>query len=105
MYTSVKLRVGAKKKLKELQAKLRLRGVKVGLHDILEKLIELGLEEEEKLINRFRLETVEEDSMLKLLEKPLDWGIRDVSIKIDEALYGGNLGGAHRYRNIRSSEE
>ena len=105
IYTSVKLRVEAKRKLEELQARLRLRGVKASLHDILEKLIELGIEEEERLVDMFRTETTEEDPMLRLLERPTDWGVRDASIRIDEVLYGGDLGGIHRHRDIRSGKE
>ncbi len=90
MYTSVKLKVNAKKKLEELQARLRLHGVRASLHEILEKLIELGLMEEDKLIEMFRGDVEsEEDPMLKLLENPIDWGVDDVSITIDKVLYGG----------------
>ncbi len=105
MYTSVKIRVEAKRRLEELQARLRLRGVRAGLHEILEKLIELGVEEEERLLSKFKPGALEEDPMLELLEKPLDWGVKDASVKIDEALYGGGIGGIHRHRDICSSEE
>jgi len=105
MYTSVKLRVEAKRKLEELQARLRLCGVKATLYEILEKLIELGMEEEEALLSKFKYKANEEDPMLKLLDKPIDWGIEDSSTKIDEALYGGSHGGIHRHRDIRSSEK
>ncbi len=98
MYTSVKIRIEAKRKLEELQARLRLHGVKASLHDILEKLIELGLSNEEALLSKFKED--QEDPMLRLLEKPIDWNIKDASIKIDEALYGGGHGSIHRYRNI-----
>ena len=88
MYTTVKIKIEAKRKLEELQARLRLRGIKAGLHEILEKLIELGIEEEDSLVDRFERKEEREDSMLRLLEKPLDWNIRDASIRIDDALYG-----------------
>jgi len=88
MYTTVKIKIEAKRKLEELQARLRLRGIKAGLHEILEKLIELGIEEEDSLVNRFERKEEREDPMLRLLEKPLDWNIRDASIRIDDALYG-----------------
>ena len=99
MYTSVKIRVEAKRRLEELQARLRLHGVKASLHDILEKLIELGLSNEELLVNEFK--RGQEDPMLRLLENPPDWNIRDASIKIDEVLYGEGHGSIHRYRDIR----
>ena len=105
MYTTVKVKVEAKRKLEELQARLRLHGVKARLHEILEKLIEMGVEEEDRLLSKFTAEAVEEDPMLKLLDKPVDWGIKDASIKIDEALYGGLSGSPHRYRDICSSEK
>ncbi len=105
MYTTVKLRDKAKKKLEELQARLRLYGIKASLHEILEKLIDIGLDNIEYLINRFRgIETVR-DPMLDLLEKPVDWGVSDSSIKVDEYLYGGGSVSIHRHRSIRSSKE
>ncbi len=104
-YTTVKLKVEAKKKLEELQARLRLRGIKASLHDILEKLIEFGLEEEETLVSKFISKKEQIDPMLELLEKPLDWGVKDSSIRIDESLYGDDIGDIHRYRYIRSSKE
>lgn len=104
MYTSVKIRVEAKRRLEELQARLKLRGIRARLSDILEKLIELGLEEEDLLVSKFR--GVEgEDPMLKLLDRPVDWGVRDASLRIDEALYGGGLGSVHRHVRVRGGEE
>jgi len=103
VYTSVKIRVEAKRRLEELQARLRLHGVKASLHDILEKLIELGHSNEELLVNEFK--RGREDPMLRLLENPPDWNIRDASIKIDEVLYGGGHGGVHRYGNFRCRKE
>lgn len=102
MYSSVKIRAGAKEKLEELQAKLRLRGVKASLHEILEKLIEMGLENEEYLLSKLAPEELEEDPALKLLENPVDWGVEDSSLRIDEVLYGGGL---HRHKHLRSSEK
>ncbi len=105
MYTSVKLRIEAKKRLDELQARLRLRGVKAGLHEILEKLIEIGLEEEEKLVDRFKAGASEEDPMLRLLEEPVDWGVEDSSVRVDEYLYGGGLGGVRGHGGFRGGEK
>ena len=105
VYTSVKLRVEAKRKLEELQARLRLRGVKAPLYEVLEKLIELGIEEEEVLLNKFRDEGCGEDPMLELLDKPVDWGVEDASVRVDKALYGDGCGGIYRYRGIRGGEE
>ena len=102
-YTSVKLRIRAKEKLEELQAKLRLRGVKVSLHEILEKLIDLGIEEEEELVKKIKGEESSRDRMLELLDKPLDWGVEDTSETIDEVLYDAGSVGAHRHKHIRSS--
>ncbi len=102
-YTSVKLRVRAKEKLEELQARLRLRGVRASLHEILEKLIDLGIEEEEELVRRIRGKQSSKDRMLELLDKPLDWGVEDASEKIDEVLYGAGNVGVHRHKHIRSS--
>ncbi len=105
MYTSIKLRIEAKKRLEELQARLRLRGVKAPLYEILEKLIELGVEQEDALLSKLEHRVGEEYPMLKLLYKPLDWGVEDSSIRIDEVLYGGNHGSIHRHRNIRSGKK
>ncbi|RLG72636.1 MAG: hypothetical protein DRO23_10150 [Thermoprotei archaeon] len=103
MYTSVKLKIEAKKKLEELQAKLRLHGIKISLQSLLEKLIELGFEREELLISM--LSGRGEDPMLKLLNKPLDWGVEDASTRIDETLYGGEVGSIHRHMYFRSSKK
>ncbi len=100
-YASVKLRARAKEKLEELQAGLRLRGVKVSLHEILEKLIDLGIEEE--LVKRIKGEESPRDKMLELLDKPLDWGVEDASETIDEVLYGARSLSVHRHKHIRSS--
>ncbi len=88
-YSSVKLRVEAKRKLEELQLRLRLRGIKVSLHEILEKLVEIGLENEDSLAEKLRGEGREiEDPALEMLDKPLDWKLKDASITIDKYLYG-----------------
>jgi len=73
------------RRLNELRAKLKLQGVDAALHELIDKLVDLGLEETEKLAGKFR---VGEDPMLRLLEKPVDWGVKDASTRIDEALYG-----------------
>ncbi|RLE86497.1 MAG: hypothetical protein DRN04_19405 [Thermoprotei archaeon] len=104
MYTTVKIKVEAKKKLEEIQTRLRLHGIKASLHEILEKLIELGLDEEDNLLRKF-MHREEEDPMLHLLENPLDWDVEDASIKIDEALYGEPNVSFHRYGSIRSSKK
>ncbi len=105
MYTTVKITVEAKKRLEELQARLRLRGIKASLHEILEKLIEIGVKNEESLIDEFEFKERDEDPMLKLLNEPLDWGVDDSSVKIDEALYGDLNDSLHRHRNLRSSKK
>ncbi len=104
MYTTVKIRVEAKKKLEELQARLRLRGIKARLYEVIEKLIELGLEEEE-LVSKFKSNVEQGDPMLKLLRKPIDWKVEDASTRIDEVLYGDEVGSIHRYGYIRSGKE
>ena len=43
--------------------------------------------------------------MLKLLNEPLDWGVDDSSVKIDEALYGDLNDSLHRHRSLRSSKK
>ena len=105
MYTTVKIKVEAKRMLEEPQARIRLRSIKAGLHEILEKLIEIGVEGEERLAGKFELKEQYEDPMLKLLNEPLDWGIEDSSLRIDETLYGDIRGSLHRHRNLRSSEK
>jgi len=105
MYTTVKVKAEAKRKLEELQARLRLRGIKAGLHEILEKLIEIGVEDEDRLVGELESREGGEDPALKLLNEPLDWGVGDSSLRIDEALYGGLDGGLHRHRGLRSGEE
>ncbi len=106
VYTTVKVRVEAKQKLELLQARLRLRGVRASLHEILEKLVELGMMEEEKLLRMLRGEPVngdEPDPMLLMLDNPIDWGVEDASVRIDETLYGEGLGGVHRHLRVRGS--
>ncbi|MCD6114520.1 MAG: hypothetical protein J7J78_04400 [Thermoprotei archaeon] len=87
-YSSVKLRVEAKRKLEELQLKLRLRGIKASLHEILEKLVEIGLENEDTLVEKLSGKEEAEDPMLEMLDKPMDWKLKDTSVTIDKHLYG-----------------
>ena len=86
-YSSVKLRVEAKRNLEKLQLRLRLRGIKVSLHEILEKLVEIGLENEDSLVEKLCGEEREiEDPALEMLDKPLDWELKDASIAIGKYL-------------------
>ena len=90
MLTSVKLRVEAKENLERLRARLRLRGIKASLQEVLEKLIELGLEREDELAEKLsKLPPLEEDPAWRMLDGSLDWGVREASKRVDEILYGG----------------
>ena len=86
MFTYILVEEETKKKLEELLNRVRAKGVEASMDNVIKCLVELGIEEEEKLIKKLK-ESLEEDDMLKLLENPVDWGAEDASIKIDEALY------------------
>ena len=73
-----------------MQAVLRLSGAIAKLRDILEKLIGIKFEEE---------------PMLRLLDKPVGWGVEDSSVRVDEYLYGGGFGRVRGHGDLRSGEE
>ncbi|MCD6492066.1 MAG: hypothetical protein J7K59_07265 [Candidatus Korarchaeota archaeon] len=66
-------------------------GVKIDKKTLVEKAILWTIKNadfiEKELLNE-KIE-IEKDPAWILLEKPMSWGIKDASIKIDEFLYGG----------------
>jgi len=87
---TVKIELEKKQKLDKFLASLLLReGIKITLQEALSLIIDYALENEEEIIKRLKeLPPLEEDPAWKAIEKPMRWGIRDSSKRIDEFLYG-----------------
>ncbi|MEX2689893.1 MAG: hypothetical protein Q6351_006185 [Candidatus Njordarchaeum guaymaensis] len=78
--------------LERFLAELLLKdGIKIDKKTLVEKAILWAIKNadfiEKELLNE-KIE-IEEDPAWILLEKPMSWGIKDASTKIDEFLYGG----------------
>lgn len=91
LWATLKIEEEKKEKLDKFLASLLLReGIKVTLQEVLGLIIDYALENEEEIIKKLKgLPPLEEDPAWKLLERPMNWGIKDASRRIDEHLYGG----------------
>lgn len=88
--STVKLDSNRKMKVERLVASLLMsEGIKITLQETLGLMIDYSLENKDDFVKRLRaLPPLEKDPAWKMLEKPDDWGMKDVSEKIDEYLYG-----------------
>lgn len=90
--TTVKISEEMNRKLDRLQARLLLRiGRKLSKQEILEKLIRLGLTDEETLLrHETRIEyPLSGRARKKVLRHVRDWGVATREEEIDRVLYGG----------------
>lgn len=90
MAVTIKIRQEEKEKLDGFVASLLLEeGIKITLQEAVSLLIDYGLENHDEIIKRLReLPPLDEDPAWKGLEKPMHWGVKDSSRRIDESLYG-----------------
>jgi len=87
--TSIKINDYLKREIEELRARILLtQGKKLTQQEILEKLIKFSLKFVENIFGSLdEGNSFEDDYAWKMLEKPMKWGIKDASIKIDKYLY------------------
>jgi hypothetical protein len=90
MSATIKIEYEKKEKLDRFLANLLLReGIKITLQEALGLIIDYALQNEEQIIQKLKeLPPLEEDPAWKALEKPIHWGVKDSSKRIDETVYG-----------------
>ena len=90
MTATIKIEHVKKEKLDKFLASLLLQqGVKITLQEAVGLMVDYALENKEDIIKRLEeLPPLEDDPAWKALEKPMHWGIKDSSKRIDEFLYG-----------------
>ncbi len=90
MTFTIKIDECKKQKLDRFLAKLLLReGKKVTIQEAVGAMIDHALEDEEHFMGHFHeLPPLEEDPLFKLMQNPKFLGIKDLSVNIDEYLYG-----------------
>ena len=90
MSATVKIEREKKEKLDKFLASLLLReGIKITFQEALSLIIDYALENEDEVIRRLKeLPPLEDDPAWKNLEKPIRWGVKDASRRVDETLYG-----------------
>ena len=88
MTITIKIDSSQKQKLDRFLAKLLLReGKKVTIQEAVGVMIDHALEVEDEFMQYFELPP-KEDPIYKLLQNPRHLGIKDLSTKADEYLYG-----------------
>lgn len=87
---TIKIDATKKQKIDRFLAKLRLQeGKKVTIQEAVGVMIDQALEDEEQFLERFKdLPPWEEDPLWKMAKNAKHLGIKDLSTKVDEYLYG-----------------
>ena len=86
--TTVKIDKKYLKLLDRVQAEILIKhGIKIPKKDIVEKALEWALSNKE-FVEKKLLEKRDKKRILEMLKRPIDWGIKDASVKVDEYLYG-----------------
>lgn len=91
MATAVKVDEGAKSRLEELQAEIRLRtGTKVTQQELLTRLIDEAYESRDEVIDSFRSATVplSEEERAAMQRGRFSSGVETDEADIDDVLYG-----------------
>lgn len=94
MSTSVKISRDYKNRLDKLQASLLLStGKKVSQQELLEMLVQLGIELEDKLQEKVSDEpkTIDPKTITEIMEMPTDWGFETSEETLDKTIYGEEL--------------
>ncbi len=92
--SSVPTRIPRRKKdrIEKMQARLRLRDLKLSQQQLIDDAIEYASAHEDDFIANLSLSRaqtpIEDDTLWQLMHKPVDMGKTDAT-KIDEYLYGG----------------
>ena len=90
MTVTIKIDDAKKQKIDRFLARLMIHeGKKVTIQEAVGVMIDHALEDEETFTQNFKaLPPLDEDPAWKMLEKPMHWGVKDASTRIDEYLYG-----------------
>ncbi len=90
MTVTIKIDDAKKQKIDRFLARLMIHeGKKVTIQEAVGVMIDHALEDEEAFTQNFKaLPPLDEDPAWKMLEKPMHWGVKDASTRIDEYLYG-----------------
>jgi len=90
MATAIKIEEEKKDKVDRFLASILLQdNIKITMQEAVGLMIDYAIENKDEIIKKIKeLPPLEEDPAWKLLEKPRNWGVKDASEKIDEALYG-----------------
>lgn len=89
--TTVKISKDYKERLDRLQASLLLAtGKKIPLQELLEMLVQLGVDQETTLQERVTGESnaIKPERSSKILKMPSDWGVETSEKTIDKIIYG-----------------
>ena len=87
----VKLEGTVKELLETLLEEVRARnGVRLTAEELISRAIEFAMRRIDEFAEEIKeLPPLEEDPAWKMLQRPVRWGIRDASVRVDECLYGG----------------
>jgi hypothetical protein len=89
MAVTIKIDGSKKRKLDRFLAQLLLKeGKKVTLQEAVGAMIDHALEDEDGFMQHFKELPLEKDPLWKMIENPKHLGIKDLSTKVDEYLYG-----------------
>ena len=87
----VKLEGTVKELLETLLEEVRARnGVRLTAEELISRAIEFAMRRIDEFAEEIKeLPPLEEDPAWKMLQRPVRWGVRDASVRVDECLYGG----------------
>ena len=87
----VKLEGTVKELLETLLEEVRARnGVRLTAEELISRAIEFAMRRIDEFAEEIKeLPPLEEDPAWKMLQRPVRWGVRDASVRVDEYLYGG----------------
>lgn len=91
MSTAVRMGEGAKDRLEELQALVKLEtGRQVTLIELLDRIVEHGYEDRDAIVDDFREPDLplSEEEKERFFSGTSDWGVETTEEEIDEILYG-----------------
>jgi len=89
--TEVKLEGAVRELLETLLEEVRVRnGIRLTAEELISRAIEFAMKRIDEFTEEIRvLPPLEEDPAWKMLRRPVRWGVRDASARVDECLYGG----------------
>ena len=89
MTVTIKIDDSKKQKLDRFIAQFLLKeGRRLTLQEAVGAMIDHALEDEDEFMQHFKETPLREDPLWKMVENPRHLGIKDLSTKVDEYLYG-----------------